>query len=140
MELLARGANFEITAEAGIVRTTVVNRADIDRDEGARCAEAINETLTTRVLVERSAYRGLVFDVSAGPEVFGPKTRASLESLFRAATSARKRMAVRAGSSAIRRLQFASLCREYAPQHAKIVDDDRDERAWLGGERAAIRT
>jgi hypothetical protein len=140
MEILARGANFEITADSGIARLTVSNPPDVDREEGARCAQLINETLTSRVLVERSAYRGLVLDVSGGPEVFGPKTRASLEQLFRAASGAKKRMAIRAGTSAIRRLQFASLCRECAPQHAKVVDDDRDERAWLGGERVSART
>jgi hypothetical protein len=140
MELLARGSNFEITAEAGIVRLVVVNREEVDREEGARCAQQMNETLRSRVLHERSTYRGLVIDVSAGPEVFGPKTRASLEQLFRAASSARKRMAIRAGTSAIRRLQFASLCRECAPKHAKVVDDDRDEAAWLGRERVAART
>jgi hypothetical protein len=133
MELLARGANFEITAEAGIVRLTVVNRPEVDRDEGARCAQLMHDTLASRVLLTRSPYRGLVFDVREGPEVFGPKTRASLEELFRAAESSRKRTAVRPGTSPIRRLQFASLCRECAPRHAKIVDDDLDESAWLIG-------
>jgi hypothetical protein len=133
MELLARGANFEITADAGIVRLTVINRPEVDRDEGARCAQLMHDTLASRVLLARSPYRCLVVDVRQGPEVFGPKTRASLEELFRAAESSRKRTAVRPGTSPIRRLQFASLCRECAPRHAKIVDDDQDESAWLVG-------
>jgi len=133
MEVLARGANFEITAERGIVRLTVINRPEVDRDEGARCAQLMHDTLTSKVLLVRSPYRGFVFDVRQGPEVFGPKTRASLEELFRAAETSRKRTAVRPGSSPIRRLQFASLCREWAPRQAKIVDDDQDENAWLVG-------
>jgi hypothetical protein len=133
MEVLARGANFEITAERGVVRLAVMNRPDVDRDEGARCAQLMHDTLTSRVLLTRSPYRALVIDVRQGPEVFGPKTRATLEELFRAAESARKRTAVRPGTSAIRRLQFASLCRECAPLHAKIVDDDSDESAWVHG-------
>ena len=133
MEVLARGANFEITAERGIVRLTVVNRPEVDREEGARCAQLMHDTLASRVLLVRSPYRALVLDVRQGPEVFGPKTRASLEELFRAAESARKRTAVRPGTSPIRRLQFASLCRECAPRQAKIVDDDQDEDAWLVG-------
>jgi hypothetical protein len=133
MEVLASGANFEITAERGVVRLTVVNRPEVDRDEGARCAQLIHDTLTSRVLVVRSQYRALVIDVRQGPEVFGPKTRASLEELFRAAESSRKRTAVRPGTSPIRRLQFASLCRECAPRQAKIVDDDHDENSWLVG-------
>jgi hypothetical protein len=132
MEVLARGANFEITAERGIVRLSVINRPEVDREEGARCAQLMHDTLTSRVLLVRSPYRGLVIDVRQGPEVFGPKTRTSLEELFRAAESTRKRTAVRPGTSPIRRLQFASLCRECAPRHAKIVDDDQDEVAWLG--------
>ena len=133
MEVLASGANFEITAERGVVRLTVINRPEVDRDEGARCAQLMHETLTSRVLIGRSPYKALVIDVRQGPEVFGPKTRASLEELFRAAESSRKRTAVRPGTSPIRRLQFASLCRECAPRQAKIVDDDLDESAWLVG-------
>ena len=133
MEVLARGAIFEITAEGGIVRLSVINKPEVDREEGARCAQLMHDTLTSRVLLVRSPYRGLVIDVRQGPEVFGPKTRASLEELFRAAESSRKRTAVRPGTSPIRRLQFASLCRECAPRQAKIVDDDQDEDEWLVG-------
>ena len=85
MEVLARGANFEITAKGGTVRLTVINRPEVDRDEGARCAQLMHDTLTSRVLLVRSPYRALVVDVRQGPEVFGPKTRASHEELFRAA-------------------------------------------------------
>ena len=141
MELLARGANFEITAEAGVARLEGLEPPEVDREEGARCAQQINETLTSRVLTRALGVSRAGASTSAtGPRSSVPKPAPSLEELFRAASSSRKRMAVRAGTSAIRRLQFASLCRECAPQYAKVVDDDREERAWLGGERLAART
>jgi hypothetical protein len=129
---LARGANFEIIAEDGVVRCRVMNPSHVDRDEGARCAREMHETLVGRVLVRRSGFRALIFDVREAPEVFGPKTRSALEELFRAAEGSKMRLAVRISSSAIQRLQFSSLCRECAPQSGKLTLTDADERSWIG--------
>ncbi|HVU05167.1 MAG TPA: hypothetical protein VHE30_25640, partial [Polyangiaceae bacterium] len=78
MEVLSRGANFEITADGDLCRCTVVNSAGVDKEEGARCAQQMRETLLFRVLTPLSLYRALVFDVTRGPEVFGPVTREML--------------------------------------------------------------
>ena len=131
MEILAHGANFEISALAGIVRLTVLNPPNVDREEGARCAQQMRETLLTRVLLTGSKYVALVFDVRKGPEVFGPVTRGMLEGIFRAAESSKRRMAVRVGTAAMQRLQFSSLCRECAPTWAKVVGDDPEEDRWI---------
>jgi hypothetical protein len=131
MDVLARGSNFEITADGRVARCSVVNSPQIDRDEGARCAQLMEDTLSNQVLSRRSTYAALVFDVRHGPEVFGPRTRSALEELFRAAELAGKRLAVRVGSGAIQRLQFSSLCRECAPTQAKVVFSDHDEELWL---------
>lgn len=133
MEILARGANFEMTSERGVVRCTVKNPPDVDREEGARCAQQMRETLLQQVLVSGSPYAGLVFDVRQGPEVFGPVTRGMLEGIFRAADAAKKKLAVRIGTAAVQRLQFSSLCRECAPENAKVVDDDLQEERWVRG-------
>jgi hypothetical protein len=131
VKILARGSNFEITTDGRIVRCRVVNAPDIDPEEGARCARQIHDTLAGQVLTPGSPYAGLVFDVQLGPPVFGPKTRASLEELFRAAERTHKRLAIRVGSAAIQRLQFASLCRECAPTYASIADSDVVEVGWV---------
>jgi len=131
MQLLARGSNFEITAQGETVRCRVMNAPDITPEEGARCAALIHDTLASQVLTKRSPYSALVFDVQLGPAVFGPKTRASLEELFRAAERAGKLLAVRVGEAAIQRLQFSSLCRECAPTQAALVSNDSEEQAWV---------
>jgi len=131
MQVLARGSNFEITAQGATVRCSVVNAPDITPEEGARCAALIHDTLSSEVFARHSPYAGLVFDVQLGPAVFGPKTRASLEELFRAAERAGKRVAVRVGDTAIQRLQFSSLCRECAPTQAAVVSTDSEEHAWF---------
>jgi hypothetical protein len=132
MQFLARGSNFEITAQGETVRCRVMNAPDITPEEGARCAALIHDTLSSHVLNRHSPYAGLIFDVQLGPAVFGPKTRASLEDLFRAAERAGKRVAVRVGDAAIQRLQFSSLCRECAPTQAAVVNSDSEEHAWFG--------
>jgi hypothetical protein len=131
VETLARGANFEITASGGVVRCSVINSPDVDREEGARCAQQMREVLLNRVLTAGSGYVGLVFDVRRGPEVFGPVTRGMLEGIFKAAESAKRQLAVRVGTAAMQRLQFGSLCRECAPATGKVVDDDADEQRWV---------
>ena len=88
--------------------------------------------LLGRVIPRDSAYVGFVFDVTQGPSVFGPKTRAALEELFRGAEANGKRVAVRVGAAAIQQLQFKSLCRECAPTLGRVFDDER-ANGWASG-------
>jgi hypothetical protein len=81
--------------------------------------------LMDKVIPRGSPYAGFVFDVTMGPAVFGPRTRAALEEMFREAESQRTRIAVRVGTAAIQQLQFKSLCRECAPTQARVFDDER---------------
>jgi hypothetical protein len=131
LEILGSGAVFEIVADHGIVRCAIVNRDDVDPEEGARCAAEINRILS-EVLGAKSAYKGVIFDVRQGPAVFGPKTRASLEQLFQHGERAGRRSAVRLGSAAIQKLQFTSLCRENAPSMARVFENDDDD-GWAKG-------
>lgn len=125
---IAGGAIFEITELDGVVRCVMTNRPDVTAEEGARCAQQIQQACT-RVLTRGSSYKGLVFDVRNGPAVFGPKTRAQLEELFRLAERNRVPVAVRVGEAAIQRLQFSSLCRDCAPTFAAVADD---AIGWIG--------
>jgi hypothetical protein len=130
-EPLARGANFEMFASRSVVRCIVKNPPGVDREEGARCAQQMRQTLLGKVLVPAAPYLGLVFDVRLGPEVFGPVTRGLLEGIFSAAEATRRPLAVRVGAGAVQRLQFTSLCRECAPTAARVVNSDDEETAWV---------
>lgn len=138
VEILGKGAIFEIVVADAVARCTVTNRPDVAPEEGARCAAEMHEILGRDVMSPDSRYIGLVFDVRRGPDVFGPKTRAELEKLFRAAERVGKRMAVRIGTAAIQRLQFTSLCSECAPRFAKVVNTDEGER-WVRTREGAVR-
>ncbi|MDD9935115.1 MAG: hypothetical protein OXT09_16000 [Myxococcales bacterium] len=137
--LLGRGPIYEIVERGRTARCTVVNAPDVSGAEGARCASEMHAVLTGRVLVRRSFYRGLVFDVRCGPAAFGPKTRVSLEQIFDAAVRADKHLAVLVGESPTQLMQFTNLAREHAPQHARVLHDDGEAEAWADGSAAASR-
>ena len=101
--ILAQGPIFEISAQDGVATCAVINRPNVSAEEGARCANQMNEVLTTLVLTPFSAYRGLLFDVRQGPPAFGPKTRAALELVFAAATGSKRKLAVLVGGSPTQR-------------------------------------
>jgi hypothetical protein len=124
MRTLAEGAIFNIVADGPVATCKVVNRTDVTPEEGARCSREMRDVLVDRVLARGSAYAGFVFDVTNGPHVFGPRTRASLEELFRTAEAQSKRVAVRVGPHAVQQLQFKSLCRECAPTQGRVFEDD----------------
>ena len=128
--VLRSGENFEISETDGVVHVSVVNRPDITLEAGAECARQMDEFLNSEVFTRDSMYLGVVFDVRSGPAVFGPKTRAALEQLFRAAEVAKKPIAARVGAAAIQRLQFNSVSRECAPNWSRVFDQDGDDD-WI---------
>jgi hypothetical protein len=130
MPLLDEGPLYSIEESGGVVTCRVKNRADVNADEGASSAAQMQRFLVDRVLSPRAEYLGLVFDVSEGPTVFGPRTRAALEHMFRAAAKANKAIVVRVGEAAIQRLQFAGLCRECAPDVAQVITQG-DGRSFI---------
>jgi hypothetical protein len=130
MAVLDEGPLYAIEEVRGVVTCQVVSRPDVSADEGARSAERMQQFLVDRVLRSRSPYLGLVFDVSQGPAVFGPRTREALSQLFRAAARSNKPVAVRVGDAAIQRLQFTSLCRECAPEHTEVLSNG-DAVDWV---------
>lgn len=134
MPVLAEGAIFKIVADGPIATCSVVNRSDVSPEEGARCAQEMREVLIGQVVARGSPYSGFVFDVTRGPAVFGPRTRASLEELFRTSETHGKRVAVHVGSAAIQKLQFKSLCRECAPTQGRVFDDEGAAVGWAGSD------
>jgi hypothetical protein len=129
--VLAQGAIFEIVATGKMVTLEIVNRGDVTAEEGARCANQMNDVLTSRVLSARSPYRGVLVDVRNGPRAFGPKTRAALERVFAAATVSQRRIAVLASDSPTQRMQFSNLCVEHAKMHGRVFFDEPSARQWL---------
>jgi hypothetical protein len=136
LAVLAEGPIFKIVAEGTVATCTVVNRTDVSPEEGARCAQEMRDVLLGRVIPRGSVYVGFVFDVTNGPAVFGPRTRAALEEMFRETESQRKRVGVRVGPAAIQQLQFKSLCRECAPTQGRVFDDER-AMDWASGRLAS---
>jgi hypothetical protein len=133
LAVLAEGPIFKIVGEGSIATCTVVNRSDVTPEEGARCAQEMRETLLGQVIPRASVYVGFVFDVSMGPVVFGPRTRAALEEMFREAEAQGTRIGVRVGAAAIQQLQFKSLCRECAPTQGRVFEDGRAADWARGG-------
>lgn len=111
-----------VTAEDGVVRATVENRADVGPEEGAEIARRLVDTLGRELFVVGSRHRGLVLDVRGGPDVFGPKTRDALETLFRSAEATNVPVAVLV-SSTTQRMQFDSMVGLYAPGSGRLFDD-----------------
>lgn len=132
LAILAQGPIFKIVGEDRFAICTVVNRSDVTPEEGARCAQEMRDTLLGKVIPRGSGYVGFVFDVTQGPAVFGPRTRAALEELFRAAEAQKTRLAVRVGPAAIQQLQFKSLVRECAPTQGRVFDDETAD-LWAKG-------
>lgn len=129
--VLSYGPIFTIRSLGSIAWCEVTNRDDVSPEEGARCAATIQEVLTVQVLAPQSPYRGLVIDVRQGPTAVGPKTRATLERIFVAATTSQRRVAVLVGSSATQRMQFGNLCREHAREYGQVFQTEASAREWL---------
>lgn len=112
-----------VTAQDGVVRATVDNRPDVGPEEGAEIARRLVDTLSRDVLVPGSRYRCVLLDVRNGPDVFGPRTRDALETLFRSAESSKVKMGVLVRATT-QRLQFDSMCGLYAPSVSRLFESD----------------
>jgi len=110
-----------VTVEDGVARATVENRSDVEPEEGAEIARRLVDTVNREVFAASSRLRGLVLDVRNAPDVFGPKTRDALETLFRGAEAAQKPMGVLVRSTT-QRLQFDSLAGLYAPGVSRLFE------------------
>lgn len=110
-----------VTALDGVARATVENRSDVGAEEGAEIARRLVETVTREVFAPDARFRGLVLDVRDAPDVFGPKTRDALETLFRGAEAAKKPVGVLVRSTT-QRLQYDSLAGLYAPSKSRLFE------------------
>jgi hypothetical protein len=131
---LASGAIFEIVEVDRIAECAVRNRDDVSPEEGARCAQEMQDFLISRVLVSGSSFAGLLFDVRLGPPVFGPKTRESLCEMLARAEAAKVPVGVVVGDAAIQGLQFRSVCSESGPSVGRVFTNDlAGARKWVQG-------
>lgn len=121
-----------ITALDGVARATVENRSDVGAAEGAEIARRMVDTVTREVFGSSARCQGLVLDVRNAPDVFGPKTRDALETLFRASEAAKKRIGVLVRSTT-QRLQYDSLTGLYAPSTSRLFDSLEEAAAFARG-------
>jgi hypothetical protein len=132
MSSIAKGAIFEISAHGATAWCKVLNRPDVGPEEGARCAQEIQEFVAQRIHSDGAEYRSLVLDVREAPVVFGPKTSASLKLLFSGAEARRQRVAVVVSEAPLQGQQFRDLVRDCAPTFASVFRDEHRAVRWLG--------
>lgn len=121
-EVLDSGSMYEIRGSnlAAVCQVLVPGR--VKPEDGAAAALRMCAFLCDRICTPSSNRNGLIVDVRLGPTVFGPVTRAALESMFEAAQKSKTVVVALVGSAAMQRLQFAALCREHAPTLATVLD------------------
>ena len=123
MPLLLQTPLIDISESDGVVRAVVQNRPDADPLVGASSARQMSDFVRDEVAVPSRPYRGMVLDVRAGLEVFGPKTRDALEAVFRSAEEFRIPIAVIVAGTT-QRMQFDSMAGIYAPSVGRVVTSD----------------
>jgi hypothetical protein len=121
--ILSRGPIFEIREDGDFAVCELKSAQSITKEEGARCAEMMRETIVGQVVVPNSPYRGLLFDVRLGPAAFGPKTREELAQIFTRANGLNFKVGVLVSTSPTQHLQFSNLAQECAAQSALVSKD-----------------
>lgn len=109
--LVASGPIFEVAFENQILRCRVWRDNSVDEATGAECAESMSKTLLSYARGEEPGCSGILFDVTAGPPAFGPRTEASLRSLLQECARHRCPVCVLVGQ-AMQELQYGRLLRE----------------------------
>ncbi len=118
--VLSEGPIFEIREDGDFAVCALKSTQSVTKEEGARCAELMRETINTQVIVPGSRFKGLLFDVRLGPPAFGPKTRSELAQIFERAHGLNFRVGVLVNDSPTQHMQFANLARECAAKSAFV--------------------
>lgn len=122
-KILSRGPIFEIREDGDFAVCELKSAQSITKEEGARCAEMMRETILEKVIVPNSPYRGLLFDVRLGPAAFGPKTRDELAQIFNQARGLNFKVGVLTSASPTQHLQFSNLAQECAARFSLVSRD-----------------
>lgn len=122
-KILSQGPIFEIREDGDFAVCELKSTQSITKEEGARCAEMMRRTILEQVIVPKSPYRGLLFDVRLGPAAFGPKTRDELAQIFTQANDLKFKVGVLVSKSPTQHLQFCNLAAECAAKSSLVSRD-----------------
>lgn len=126
--LSVEGDNHRLVLQDGVVRGAIWKRPDLDNAQGAANAKQIETSLLSWL---QHRPRGLLLDVSQGPEVAGPKTEETLGSWFSAYAKAQVPVAVQVGSSAVQKMQYQRLLQEKAGRYGRLCSTQAEALAFL---------
>jgi hypothetical protein len=124
----AEGANYSITLSGAVATCRVWLRPDLSMAEGAECATAIAGHLE-KLAVDPDVV-GVVFDVSEGPAIAGPKTEAALGAMLSRFERAGRRIAIVTSDNAMQRMQQTRITGAHAPQFGRVVSTALEGRAY----------
>jgi hypothetical protein len=94
-EILGRGENFEIVADARVARCRVWQRPDLSHAAGAACAE---ETMRLCEQIASEGTHALLMDLREAPPAAGPRTQKAHGTIFGWFEKAGRRVAVLVGN------------------------------------------
>lgn len=123
----AEGANYTIDVEGMMAVCRVRCRRDLSLEEGARLA---SEKVSLFRKLASGDTKAMLFELSAAPTVFGPKTQEALGKMFAVWQLVDKPIAVVAGPNALQQLQLRRLAASVA-QVSAVFETETAARNWL---------
>ncbi len=126
---VARGDNYELSADPHIAVCRVWARPDKSRDDGARSAQELVERV--EALLKTESRRGFVLDVREARMVLGAKTFDVLERMFAAAEQRGVRIAALVSADPLQRLDYSELVARSAPRCGRVVADVDEARRFV---------
>lgn len=127
---VAAGAIYEIVIEQRVLRCRVWRDPTISDAVGAQCAAEISRCLTECARGQSADADRILIDIREAPPAIGPKTEATMRSLFETATSNRVPIAILAGK-AMQELQYGRLRTEVGEQWLFVTRSEDRAVAYL---------
>lgn len=132
-----RGSNFEIEESSGLVRCRVWRRQDLSREDGARSAEMLAESLAA-LAADGARERAFVLDLVEAPPA-GPLTQRSLERVMMACARAGRRIAVVVSDDPLHLMQMRRIVGDHAKDVGRVFTNLESARRWALGTRSLIQ-
>lgn len=126
-----KGSNFEIEESSGLVRCRVWRRPDLSREDGAKSADALAETLV-QLAADTTKARSFVLDLLDAPPA-GPLTQRSLERIMAACAAAKRRIAVVVSEDPLHLMQMRRIVGDHAREVGRVFSDRESARLWAMG-------
>lgn len=131
MGVLDHGGNYEIQLIRGLVICRVWKRPDVSREEGARYAEQMVQTMAETAAGMRSVGKAAILDLSEAPTSWGPATEASLSRILAAWERSQRRIAVQMSADPVQGLLIRRMCKLSARTHGMPVSSRLEAEQWI---------